>query len=587
MTGAGAGAGISTPLPGAPEPAAPGRTGEARQRQGVMRWAWWAALPLGLLYLILLAHQLDSAIRTTNLDADAVSGPVISQLFGAAPPSANVVLGTFGWYATLLFDLATKWLPYHRQVWEAAPFVMALAGAGLTVWAVWKVASGWAASLTAVLLLSTSPVTLRLELSTTQHAPAWFAMALLGAFVVWIERGRMRRWPVTAALVVVVGTIVGVNAASDPLVSIAGVAPFGLAVVATRVLAPARRGTSALWTGVATLVVAGVAWGITAFVMSALAVTRAPGLHTTRIAIGHKNIENFTLWWKSIATIGNGDYFSHPFSPATVLAFVCAMISIAAVASIPWLSWRQLRRRAPAATSADTGVTAATGTAGTTATTGATGATATTGATAFYVFWCSSAILLTLAFLFSAYPSDVESGRYLLGLLYGASAVVPAAAVGRARTSAVVLAGTCVFALSAVLSIADRGAVPALHANRPVTTNVAGEIARIAAREHISVGYAGYWDAAPATWATGFRVQVYPVAVCDQRKRLCRADLHFINSWYSPRTHAGSFLLTDPALDSVWTRPPDLGRPKAVYRLGRLTMYIYPYDLAAKIKTVA
>ena len=553
---AGAETGIDPRLRSRSEPdSAEPRAGK-HGRGGWLRWAWWAAVPLCLLYLILLAHQLDAAIRTTSLDADAASGPVIGELFGAAPAGANVVLGTFGWYASLLFYLATKWLPYHRQVWEAAPFAMALAGAGLTAWSVSRVASRWAAGVTAVLLLCTSPVTLRLELATTQHAPAWFCLVLLGAFAVWLELelapGRTRPWPVTAVLVLVIGTIAGVNAASDPLVSIAGVAPFALAVIAARVLVPGRQTTRALWSGVATVAVTGVSWGVTALVMSALAVAREPGLHTTRIAIGHKNIENFTLWWKSIATIGNGDYFSRALSPGTVLEFLCAVISIAAVISIPWFTWRQLRRRSPATT-------------------------------VFYVFWCSSAILLTLAFLFSAYPGDIHSGRYLLGLLYAAAAVVPAAAAGRARSRAIVLAGTCTFALSAVVAISDRGPVPAPQANSPVTTQVAGQIAQIAAREHLSVGYAGYWDAAPIMWATGFRVHVYPVSVCDQRKHLCRFDLHFISSWYWPRAHTRSFLLTDPAFANVWTRTPDLGLPSSVYRLGRVTMYVYPYDLARQI----
>ena len=207
--------------------------------------------------------------------------------------------------------------------------------------------------------------------------------------------------------------------------------------------------------------------------------------------------------------------------------------------------------------------------------------------TAFYVFWCSSAILLTLAFLFSAYPVDIYSGRYLVGLLYAAAAVVPAAAAGRVPTRAIALAGTCVFALGAVVSIARQGPVPAPKANTGVTTHVADQIERIAARDHLTVGYAGYWDAAPVTWATGFRTQVYPVSVCDQRQHLCRFDLHFISSWYSPRPHSGSFLLTDPSLQNVWVRPPDLGRPTAAYRIGRLTMYVYPYDLAARIRSTA
>jgi hypothetical protein len=561
------------PTPSASEqgPAANAAGPPAPRLEGALRWGRWVAVPLALVYLILLAHQLDAAIRTTNLDADAASGPVIGELFGAAPAHANVVLGTFAWYSTLLFDLATKWLPDHRQVWEGAPYAMVLAGAALAAWSVRAVAGRWAASLTAVVLLCTSPVTLRVELATTQHAPAWFCLAVLGAFAVWLERERAPRWPLLVVAVFAIGVVVGVNGASDPLLDIAGVAPFGLALIATRMLAPGRRSARALWTGLATLAIIGVTWGITAIVMSALAVARAPGLHTTRIALGHKNVENFTLWWKSIAVLGNGDYFGRAPSPATALAFLCAVISIAAVVSLPWLGWRGLRRRPLAGAASRNGADAA----------------ADPVRAAFYAFWCSSAILLTLAFLFSAYPGNIYSGRYLLGLLYAAAAVVPAAAASRVWTSAIVLAGTCVFALGAVVSIARDGAVPAPQANTPVSTEVAQQVARIAAREHVHVGYAGYWDAAPITWATAFRVRVYPVAVCDQRKHLCRFDLHFISSWYWPRPHTRSFLLTDPSLQNVWTRTPDLGHPVAAYRIGRITMYVYPYDLAARIRTRA
>ena len=116
---------------------APGTSRERRagatveMARGVLGGWRWAALALGVLYLVLLAASLGAVIATTNLDADAVSAPVIGELFGSAGPHASVVLGTFGWYSTLLFELATKWLPAHREVWEVGPFVMAVGGAAL------------------------------------------------------------------------------------------------------------------------------------------------------------------------------------------------------------------------------------------------------------------------------------------------------------------------------------------------------------------------------------------------------------------------------------------------------------------------
>jgi hypothetical protein len=555
-----------------PRLAAPGGTAAARGPVGargpgagerrlgsVRRCAWWAALPLGVIYLILLAHQLDAAIRATNLDADAASGPVISELFGAAPAHANVVLGEFGWYATLLFDLATKWLPAHRQIWVAAPYAMALAAAGLTAWSVWQVAGRWAAGLTAVLLVCVSPATLRLDLSTTQHAPAWFCLALLGAFVVWLERRAddVRRL-VLVVLALVIGTIVGVNAKSDPLVIIGGLAPFALALIVARGRGSAR----ALVTGFGALATAVVAWVVTRAAMHALSVAPEPGLHTTKIVAGTKTVHNAKLWVRSIAVLGNGAVSGGSVTLRVALAAACAAVSIAAVVLLPWLSWRQLRGRISSRRDE--------------------------ARHALFAFWCSSAILLSLAFVFSTAPIDIHADRYLVGLLYAAAAVVPAAAAlapaGRGRAAAVVLVGTCVFALGAIVSIARGISTEGTEFHTPVSAGVADQIARIAGREHLTVGYAGYWDAAPVTWATNFRVHVYPVAVCDQNAHLCRFDLHYISSWYSPRPGTGSFLLTDNRSNQSVTVPTrDLGRPTAVYRVGPIKMYTYSYDLAARI----
>ena len=557
------GTGFSSRL-GAPGGPATARGPGARERRldSHRRWLWWAALPLGVIYLILLAHQLDAAIRATNLDADAASGPVIGELFGAAPAHANVVLGEFGWYATLLFDLATKWLPAHRQIWVATPYAMALAGAGLAAWSVWQVAGRWAAGLTAVLLVCASPATLRLDLSTTQHAPAWFCLALLGAFVVWLERRADEVRPVVLiVLALVIGTIVGVNAKSDPLVIIGALVPFAVALIVAR----ARRNTPAFLTGGATLAVSVVAWVVTRTVMRALSVTPEPGLHTTKLVAGAKTVHNAKLWVRSVAVLGNGAVSGGSLTPRVVLAAVCAAVTIAAVVLLPWLGWRQLRGRVSSRRAR--------------------------ARHAFFAFWCSSAILLSVAFVFSAAPVDIHADRYLVGLLYAAAAVVPAAAAlepvggaGRGRAAAVVLAGTCVFALGAIVSIARGVSTEGTEFHTPVSTGAADQIARIAARDHLTVGYAGYWDAAPVTWATGFRVQVYPVAVCRQNAHLCRFDLHYISSWYSPRSGAGSFLLTDNrSSESVTAPTPDLGRPIAVYRIGPIKMYTYPYDIAARI----
>ena len=58
----------------------------------------------------------------------------------------------------------------------------------------------------------------------------------------------------------------------------------------------------------------------------------------------------------------------------------------------------------------------------------------------------------------SGYTGDAASYRYLLGLIYAAAAVIPAVAARRPIAQAAVVVGTCVFALSAVISMAQHSA---------------------------------------------------------------------------------------------------------------------------------
>ena len=522
----------------------------------------WAAVPFGAVYLILLALRFHGIVTTTNLDADAVSAPVIGELFGSAPASAHVVLGEFAWYATLLFELATKWLPDHRQVWVLAPYLMALAGAGLTAWSVWQVAGRFAASLTAVLLICAAPPTLHLLLSMTQHAPDWFCLGLLAAFLVLLERRASTLRPrVLVPAGLVVGVVVGVNAASDPLLVIAGLVPFVLAVIACYLLARTADSALTLKIAGATLVVVALAWVGTAIAMSALDVGAEPGLHTNALASAGKLGANFRLWWQSVVVLGNGDYFARELTFTSGLAIACAVASIGAVVLLPRIGWGELRARWRDALPATAGQPPPS-------------------RLAFIVFWCSSAILLTASFLLSAIPVDIHADRYLVGLLYAAAAVIPVAAARRTVSQVVALIGTCLIALAGIVSLAQ-GVVTRNTSGFP-PPELAGRVAAIAAAHHLGVGYAGYWDAAPITWASDFRARVYPVSVCDQGAHLCPFDLHFISSWYTPRAASGSFLLADPRLALVPAPTPDLGRPDAVYRVGRLTMYVYPYDIASR-----
>jgi hypothetical protein len=519
-------------------------------------WWFWIPAALGVLYVILSLAQLGSLISVTNLDADSASGPVIAELFGSAGPHATVVLGTFGWYSTLIFDLATKWLPLHRQIWEGAPYLMALGAAGLTAWSSWQIAGRRAALLTAVLMVCAAPHTVHLLLSTTEHGPDWFCLALLGGYLVFVARPQGTRNPLLLALTtLVVGIIIGINAASDALVAVAGLVPFALALVASYLRRRDSATTRALSTGGAAVLVVAVSWGITRAVMSSAHVIHQPGVSNTMLAQGDQVASNFKLWWQSIAVLGNGDFFGRPLSFTAGLAVVCAGLSIGAVLLLPRIGWREVRM------------------------TPGPGGAESSARMAFIFFWCSSAVLLTVAFLISATPVDINADRYLVGLVYAAAAVIPVIAVARPVTEKLAVAGVSLFALAAVISMAN-----GTYTSNPGVNLSDGEVnsvIRLAEQNDLTVGYAGYWDAAPITWASHTRLQVYPVLTCGGH--LCPFYLHYISSWYQTKPGIRSFLLTDTGLPFVPAPTPDLGAPSAIYHAGTITMYVYPYDIASRI----
>jgi hypothetical protein len=546
------------------------RVGRARAATARLPSGWrWAPLLLLGVYLGLLLGQLPGVVAATERDADAVSAPVIGELFGSAGAHAHVILGTFGWYATLLAELATKWLPAHRELWEYGPYALALAGAALVAWSAGQVAGRWAAVIAAALLMCAAPDTLHLLLSTTQHGPDWFCCALLGAFLVLVMRSRpsVKRVPLAAAALLT-GVIIGVNAASDVLVAIAGIAPFVLALLLAgarqrgglgfRAAALLAARTRAAQLAALMLLTAAISWALTDILMSAWNVAPEPGLHTTSLASPGAIPANASLWWKSIIRLGNGALSLDGAPLTAALAFACGTLSLLAIVLLGVLGWRHLRG-ADARPSAPI----------------------TLAKRSLVVYWCASATVLSAAFLLSRMPVDIHADRYLVGVLYALAAVLPVCAAGHARGELATVLGTCVLALSGIVGL--RQGVYTRGGDHAPPIGLAQRVAAVAEAHGLAYGYSAYWIAAPITWATGLHVHVYPVSVCDQGRHLCPFDLHVISSWYQPRSGTRSFLLIDPSQSQVPAPTPDLGAPRAIYHAGGALMYVYNYDIAQRI----
>ncbi len=519
----------------------------------------WLPLPFGGAYLLLIFVKFNQVIGTTYLNADAASAPVIGELYGGSPAHRQVFLGQMGWFSTLMFEVATRWLPLHRQLWEAAPYAMALASVALISWAAWRVAGRWAGVITGVLLLCAGPQSLMLLFSLNDHSTTWFSLALLAGLLVFFQLppAWLGRWS-GALIVLVAGAVIGVNAASDLVLLVAGILPLLIAAGVAWILRPARASARAWWWLVAVVGVAAVFDELTHKLARHENVLIPANQVHNQLAAAEAIPTNFKLWWQSVMVLGNGNFFSQVLGFTSTLQLICAVLALLAVVLVVRFAWRELAVSLPRRAELLGDVSAP------------------------RIAWCafcgSSAVLLSASFVFSSNPIDIDSDRYLLGVIYAAAALVPLLARRAVVSRALVTAGATIFAFTGLVSLFENQELASGNPNYGLYK----QVAQIAAREHLSVGYADYWDAAPIMWSTHFKVRAYPVQDCAPN--MCWSYLHMITSWYTtPRPGQRSFLIADPAQPVSAAPTPNLGKPSAVHQIGTLTMYVYPYDIASRM----
>ncbi|HEY7891081.1 MAG TPA: hypothetical protein VIC05_02620 [Solirubrobacteraceae bacterium] len=552
------------------------RVGGLRRLLGL--WPW-LPLPFAGAYLVLLLVKFNQIVAATYLNADAASAPVIGELFGGSPAHRQVFLGQMGWFSTLMFELATRSLPLHRQLWETVPYAMALASVAMVAWAAFRVAGRWAAAIAGVTILCAGPHTLGLLFSLNDHSTTWFSLALLAALLVFFQAppAWLKAW--SAALVAVVaGAIVGVNAASDLTLVVAGIVPILLAAGLAWALRPERaRALASLWI-VGTVVAAGVCDVLTHSWAHRENLLTPPQYAHNTFAAAEAIPTNFKLWWQSVMVLGNGGFFGQTLGFASGLQLLCAVLTLLALALVVRFGWLALTGAVPKRhreheardDAPDPSIETQSSVAPLQPETQ-------TLQIAWCAFWGSSALLLSASFVFSSNPIDINSSRYLVGVIYAVAALIPLLASGGAAVRAAVTLGATVFALSGLISLAK---------NEELATGTASyslyhQVERYLDSKHLSLGYANYWDGAPIMWDTKMRIRAYPVQDCAPN--LCWSYLHMITSWYTPRPRQPTFLISD-ATQPVSSAPtPSLGNPTAVQQIGPLTVYVYPYDIAGRM----
>jgi hypothetical protein len=520
----------------------------------------WPRLPvlLAAVYAIFFLINLRSIVDSIYLSADIVSAPYLGDLVRHAPPGAHVLLGNIAWFPALWFELATHWLPAHRQIWELSPYVLSLLGVGLVAWSAHQAGGRSAAVLTAAVLVAAGPALLTYQFAWSIHALTYVEVAILGAFLVLsvTHHGRIGAGAAHAGLVGLVGAITAVGLASDKLLALAGLAPFLLAALASLRVEPRDAGRRIVATAGAVAVV-----GVLGAVLLHHLVTDARISSTPfPITLGGYNqlAPHLLVALQSVAYLFYGDFGGLTLSITSTLKLICAAVVAAAVFAGLVAARDQMRPILMGGGARDDRSSGA--------------------RSAHLTFWSLVVCVTGLGYVLSSVAVDQYTSRYLVPAAYGLAAVLTVLATSGGRYRVAVVGGVSVLMLASTVSLARQD----LQANpsRFPTASLSGPLLHFARSEGLKYGYSGYWDAAPLTWQTKTTINVYPVLPCGAT--LCPFYFHQISSWYTPRPGIRTFLVSDPTQSGNPGLPVSLGQPTQTVRIGRLTVYVYPYDIASK-----
>jgi hypothetical protein len=189
---------------------------------------------------------------------------------------------------------------------------------------------------------------------------------------------------------------------------------------------------------------------------------------------------------------------------------------------------------------------------------------------------------LGIAFVGTANARALGAGSfsYLLTLAPAAGAGVGLLAFGSMRARLLVGLSVAVVGTANIAGIIQgRAGTPLGELGRHER-----QVVQFLVQKHVTRGYAGYWDAQNLSWQSGMRVLAAPVGSCGlPEKPLCPYAASVIASWY--REQPGpSFLIVDPTTGFVTTPPSFVKDASGLHHFGRLSVYIFPYDIARHIQ---
>ena len=533
-----------------------------RADDGATTWLARIAVAVGLLNVTVLLAQAADTIHQLDTDADYAMSLVLPALAGRVPAGSVITLGNHAYYESWWFNRATIGLPEWRFIWEAAPFVVEAAGIALVSWCVWVVLGRVAAVLCSVALLSITDG-LRVFLAQsggrvglTFHAGALCAALLIIGRATRAPRVSRRTLVAVALFTVFFGTL----AASDQLVAVTVVVPYMIAPCMWWWYERTRAAREVCLYALATGAVSLIAGSLLTSRMQAEGVVHSafPVLFAS-VGTLTSNAENLIYSW---TVLGGGTFFGLSASGQNLLTFAAGVLCLLALAGV--LSGLSRRAYALLADTERERVIRAE-------------------RFLFISFWGVMLAITLAIFLMTQVSIPTGSGTNYLLSGWVAVATLLGAFAQSTRLRSGLLLGVAAFGILTFRTHLASG-VPA-YGTGPTQLEV-GDIEHFARVHGATIGYAQYLDAPTITWDAALKTQVYPVWPCGYASGLCPFFIG-INSWYTPRGRVPTFLVTDsrPAATagSITAAPAALGKPIAVAPFPPFTVYVYRYDIAAKL----
>ncbi len=529
----------------------------------------FACIPLGLAcgYLIWVLANFTHIIRAIGLNPDATWAPVLARDLLSGGERGLIYVGEASHFTTIWFLIATRGLPMADLLWDVTPYLTFLAGLGLTAWACWKAAGRWAALLGLSIGVCAGGQVLLTVMSQGIHGHTFFLNSLLAAFLVLhhtSQRCSRWSWRLPAGTLVVI--LAGTTLASDPLFLPSGLLPFCAAPLALALIDRTKRNRELAVVTAALSLLSVITSVLFNQWMYAVGFRKTYATEGYALASPREALRNLLMFVNHTVSLGNGggiysgrtlDLTLRTVGEVGMMVFLVAAAGFLALRVIALMRLKRQRGWTEQPLSI------------------------------FILYWSMSAVAIGGAFVLSTFalgPSDTS--RYVIPVFFSlaAVAVVPARRAGWRR--AAVVAGTGLFCL---LSIANRNSLFVYEQWSMLReTGLQGsKIVSFLEDEQVNVGYSGYFNSHPLTYASDMQVSAYPVTRCriPKSERLCPFPVNARSVWYRPRPGIRSFVLSDSNGPEVIAKSPkpELGPPSASRHFGSISIYIYNYDVASRL----